>query len=404
MYAVCRLWPIVVTMVTCLAATAQEAVPEGDMAQRLEKLQQQQAELLGRLNDLHKQIEALKEEQRQRDLNASKTPASAKVGFGNLKIDGLLQQWFTFASGGGVNSSASVRRAEIKLSGDIRPDVHWVIVLDPAKPLVLTTTTIAGEQVVTGVKQSSRILKDAFISYTATPALSVDIGQQKFPFSMMGMRPSSQLPTVERPLINLLPYNWGRMGDYRDIGIQVRYATRDAQATLALMNDNGSSMNTVDDDNRLDTMYRIVYKGFPGMHLGIAGTLGNGSTGHAKSPFKRLGLEFGWTGNGHTVEAEYVRATDAPAGAVMRSRGGYVGYLYRLNPQLELAVRYEFWDPDTSMRDNIENDYTFGANWYLKGHYAKIQISLVRKVIGANAPAFLGSSRTLILSNFQTTW
>lgn len=204
--------------------------------------------------------------------------------------------------------------------------------------------------------------------------------------------------------MNTLPGDRGRMGDIRDIGIQIRAKAAKAEGTLAILNDSGSSMNSSNDDNRLDTMYRLVYEGLANTHLGVAGTLLNSSTGRNKTPFKRLGFELAWTPSNHIVEAEYGLALDAPGGSAIRSRGGYICYVHRCNPSLDLVARFDQWIPDTAVSDNIERDYTLGANWYLKQHGAKLQLSLVRKVVGANAPSFLGTSRTLIMTNAQIAY
>lgn len=119
------------------AAIAQDHAPDSATSERLERLQRQQAELLARLEELQKEIVALRDEQNRARASAQGSGALVATGAAKLKLDGLLQQWFTTASGGGVNSGFSMRRAEIKLSGEIRPDVHWFVMVDPAKTLSL---------------------------------------------------------------------------------------------------------------------------------------------------------------------------------------------------------------------------------------------------------------------------
>jgi hypothetical protein len=69
-----------------------------------------------------------------------------------------------------------------------------------------------------------------------------------------------------------------------------------------------------------------------------------------------------------------------------------------------LVGKVDTWDPNLGAPRDREWDYTLGANWYLAGNNAKIQINLVRKDIQSSAPSFLGPARTLYMAGFQTAW
>lgn len=377
---------------------------DGKIAAQIEEMQKEQAEMLRKLKSLEEQLAKLKEQQARREAAAKKAPAPVTAGFGKIQFDGLMQQWLVGADGGGAASTARIRRMELKFAGEVRPNVRWTVMVDPAKSLSVNTTSVNGTTVATGVNQSSNILQDAFITYVAGPHLSVDVGQEKVPISMEGLRSSSQLLTIERSIMNTLPTNSGRMGDIRDTGIQVRGSYPQVEYTVAVMNDTGPRQNDVDNNNRKDAMYRLVYRGLRSAQIGFGGTLLTDSVGASKTPRKRFGADLSFNRGAHTFEFEYGRALDLSAGSSVRAEGANWLYAFRLTPRLQLVGKVDTWDPNLGAPRDREWDYTLGANWYLAGNNAKIQINLVRKDIQSSAPSFLGPARTLYMAGFQTAW
>ncbi|MFN3966742.1 MAG: hypothetical protein ACK4JE_03485, partial [Endomicrobiia bacterium] len=64
--------------------------------------------------------------------NVSAEPVEA--GFGKIKANGLLQFWYQYDNGATPKDTFRLRRAEVKLSGEIKPDVvSWAIMFDPAQ-------------------------------------------------------------------------------------------------------------------------------------------------------------------------------------------------------------------------------------------------------------------------------
>lgn len=384
--------------------SAAQNASSSPIAAQIEAMQKEQAEMLKKLKALEEQLARLKEQQAKQEAATAKAPKPVTAGFGKVKFDGLMQQWLVGASGGGANNTARIRRMELKFSGEALPELRWTVVIDPAKSLSVNSTSVGGTTVATGVNQSSNILQDAFMTYIAGPHFSVDIGQEKIPISLNGLRSSGQLLTVERPIMNVLPMNYGRVGDLRDLGVQLHGTYPQIDYTVAVLNDSGPRQNDVDNNNRKDAMVRLVYKGLPSTQIGFGGTIGTESYGASKVPRKRFGADLSLNRGAHTFEVEYARSLDAPAGVSVRSEGGYALYAYRWTPRLQLLAQVDTWDPDVDLSLDREWDYTLGANWYLAGHNAKIQLNLVRKDIQARAPSFLGLSRTLFMAGFQTAW
>ncbi len=192
------------------------------LEEQVNALQEQQTKLQQQIEALQKQLAQLREQQATKAEAGRKTPAPVTAGFGSIQFDGLMQQWFVGAFGNGGTNTARMRRLELKFSGQVRPDVRWTVMVDPAKTLSVNTTSLGGTVVATGINRSSAILQDAYVSYTLNPQLTINLGQEKVPLSMAALRSSGQLLTVERPLMNVVPAANGRLGDMRDVGVQAK--------------------------------------------------------------------------------------------------------------------------------------------------------------------------------------
>jgi len=390
----------------------------------------------GRLDAMQKDVSQLRERADARDAVVSETQggvqstldaiaeqakrvdkvSSGKVdaGFGRVKVGGLLQLWAGAGNGlfsGGVDSSLRIRRAELKLSGNISPMAYWTVMVDPAKSLSINTTTEGGN--VTGVSLSpaGNILQDFVVGYKLAPTLALELGQQKIPLSMDALTSSSKLLTIERSLMNSLPTNSGRIGDTRDIGAMVRYTSNTVEGQAGVFHDAGSRQNQTDDNNAKEFMYHVQYRGPGPLMLGVYQEISGGVNGRRKTPRKRLGLEAAFEKGRHYLQAEVARAEDnAPA---VRSEGGYAMYAYQFSPSWQAVVRGDFWNPNRDLPGdarNTEKDLTLGLNYYLAGHNAKIQFNYTRKDItgpmntagtGPVALPSMGRDRNQYLLNFQ---
>jgi hypothetical protein len=356
-------------------------------------------------------------------LNASKVDS----GFGSIKIDGLFQNWIQSeknAPNKGVTDGIRLRRAEIKFSGKINPQAYWWAMIDPAKTLALNTTAAGGNITSVSPNNATNILQETVVGFniagkTAVPKLAVEIGQQKVPLSMEGIRSASQLLTVERSIFNTLPANNGRVGDIRDAGVLFRYADKGLgsnypvskiEGQFGIYNDAGNRQNNTDDNNEKEFMYHLTYRGIPHMTLGAYQEISGGVNGALKTQRQRVGFEGAYTLGRHLLEAEVVRARDAvvAGGAVTNTRllstGGYLTYGYSISPAWQVIAKGEYWNPDRDKHGaaySNEADFTLGLNWYMTGHNSKIQFNWVRKNINGPAPAYLGLDRNLFLANFQ---
>ena len=369
-------------------------------------------------------IDAIGEQAARVDkLQASKVDS----GFGSIKVDGLLQAWVQTERSSpnkGLIDGLRLRRAELKLSGKINPQAYWATMFDLAKSPGLNTTAAGGNITSVAPNTTTNILQDFVVGWnlagkTAVPKVAFELGQQKVPLSMEGMKSSSRLITVERAIFNTLPANNGRVGDIRDQGVMIRFADKGLgsnypaskfEGQLAVLNDGGNRQNNTDDNNQKEFMYHLTYRGVQHMTLGAYQEISGGVNGALKTQRQRFGLEGSFTLGRHLLEAEAVRARDAAVagGAVTNPRvlatGGYLMYGYTISPTWQLVARGEYWNPDRDKHGatySNEADLTLGLNWLMTGHNSKIQLNWIRKNVNGPAPGFLGLDRNLFLANFQ---
>lgn len=361
--------------------------------------QQTSTEQLKReIEALRKRLDQLEAKLQRQQVVPAKAPRSVKAGFGDIEVGGLMQTWYTTDSK--ANDSYRLRRMEIKLSGQISPKVSWTSMFDTSKVLTLNTTTAGGAVTSVGVNNPKHILQDMHLDYALSPELRLTIGQFKVPMSREGLRSSSELLTVERCLFNTLPANAGRVSDIRDVGIQLSGKYPAGAFAVGIFDDGGARQNAQDDNAQKTFVGRLVRNvaltGDRSLQLGVYGA--TGKTGAGPAVRDRLGFELGYATGPHRVEAEAAATQDG----TVKGRGGYLLYGYRFNDVWQAVVRYDQWDPDRSMTQDKERDYLIGVNYFLQGKHAKLQLNLVRKDREAASP--FGSSRTLLLTNFQTAW
>ena len=367
------------------------------------------------------------------NINELKTNTNASlakkvdVGVGKLRIGGLFQVWYgtpfgdtfggnngkggNFAAappgrnyGGGVGDTFRLRRGEISLDGEITNKANYHAMFDLAK---------------TGTGNAS-IVQDLWVGYQFARNFRAEFGQQKTQLSEEGTRTSSQLLTVERSIMNGLPTTVGRVGDIRDTGAVIKYRSSMANASIGIWDDNGVTQSAVDTD-RFKLLTLAGY--FTGIRHLTVGAWGGTNLGDFKPETNRdrAGATLIWQSGPHILQAEGAYTLDHAGGTPLFARtiglGGYVLYGHTLSRKWQLVARYDEWDPavhggipvsgtPASIAPTHHNlkEYTFGLNYYIKGHNAKIQANYVIEDTQGNGVPFFGIRRQLLIANFQTAF
>jgi phosphate-selective porin len=322
-----------------------------------------------------------------------------------FKVSGLLQGWFA-AGNNGFRDTFRVRRAELKFTGEITPELKWTVMIDPSKALSMnnTFTTINGTRVLadTSVNQASRILQDAFITYDYSKRIHVSVGQFKLPLSLEGLQSSARLDTVERALFLSDRARGGNYGDVRDVGAMVYGPlTSRVDYQLALFNGGGENQNDVDKNDRKSLSGRLV--GRPsfvsGLQVGFSGVWSASNRANLDRR-DRLGAEMIFIRGPLTLKSEFMTGADSAL-----HRRGYYGHAgYHLTGKFEPVFRFDYWDPNTRLESDAasvtERDYIAGFNYYIRENRAKFQFNYVRKTFADS----IQPARNLLMMNLQTSW
>jgi hypothetical protein len=323
-----------------------------------------------------------------RDRVADPPPVTPPPSTPAVKFGGLIQGWYA-AGDAGFNDTFRIRRAELKVSGELTRKYGWVLMIDPAKSLALSSGT---------VNQSSRLLQDAFITVAVPYGAILQFGQYRVPLSREGLEPAAALDTVERALFLSDRGRGGNYGDIRDIGVSLRgtLAGRyDYQA--GIFNGSGESQNDIDREDRKAVIGRFVARMPGGLSVGASGAWGGTDAGNARRD--RFGGEVLYVRGPLKLAAELMTGSDGD----LDRRGFYLHAGYRFRPRVEGIVRVDGWDPDTTRNIGLatanETDYTIGVN-YSPFSTLRLQANAIHKVFSDDA---LGA-RNLVLVNLQTSW
>jgi phosphate-selective porin len=306
----------------------------------------------------------------------SNSPAeeTVKTGVGSMKISGLFQFWYVNDNAENADDTFLIRRTQLQVSGSINAKFKYLIMVDPAKELK--------ENPDYSVDQKSRMLQDVILTYVVDKNNSVNLGQFKVPLSIEGLSSNANLDLAERALFMSV----GNYGGNRDIGIMAAgtYPTYEYQIGFF----NGEGQNTSDANDGKDVGARLVWKPIPGLHLGMS--VYNGSKGDTEVTQDREGLETKYEWQQYAIKGEYMKGTDGN----IDKKGWYLLASYKLNQKWQGVVRYEKWDPDTSVDNSKdEKDLTLGINYFMDSNHAKLQLNYIKRDIaqGDNSNKIIGA-------------
>jgi hypothetical protein len=380
------------------------------------------------------------------------------VANGRLRIGGVFQTWFGTAFGntlngnnptnysspppgrsfgGGVGDTFRLRRFEFFFTGQLMPElankpggVDYFLLLDTAK--TISNSNSGG---VATAQPNSTFLQDAFIGLQLSKRVRLEAGQQKTDMSEEGSRSSAALLTIERSIMNGLPVTAGRIGYVRDTGAMLRFSNRFGKAMVGVFNGNGDAQTTVDGDRSKFAVFNAYFTGFRHFTLGAWGGNNFGDS-HPAAGRERLGYTFIYQNGPHYFESEGANARDYAAGngkpgQGADSRGAYAMYGYSFARKWQVVGRYDIWDPaylagqfgtpqttlvgfgsPIARTAHDLREYTVGLNYYWYGRKgdgsfdqrAKLQFNFIWEDPEANAVAFFGTRRQILLTNLQAAF
>ena len=273
------------------------------------------------------------------------------IGSRALQISGLIQTEYEGFQQTGVNNTFLLHRARLDVKGDINDNWNYEIY-----------TEFAG---------TTKLL-DAYTSYKIADYLKFTAGQFKIPFSLESLIADSQLDFIDRSqVVNALA---GRAADVignqngRDIGIQVSgsFAKIDGRYlfdyTFGVFNGAGYDVTT-DNNSRKDIDGRFSVH--PLKNLVVSADFYNGvgfyGTPAANQKRNRGGFDARYVTGGLSLTAEYDKGTDG----TIRRDGYYAQAAYFVIPKkLQIAAKYDTYDPNKVVTTDRTKIYTGGVNYY----------------------------------------
>jgi len=297
-----------------------------------------------------------------------------------------LQFWaFGANQSGETQTTARIRRAELKVKGEIIPKLlGFNVMIDPARALdnnKSELTTSDGAKVTANNQGAISILGDFVLTFMSDYA-DVSVGQFKIPVSFEGYNSASKLLFPERAVVSRA------YGDIRDMGIKIdKKLGKHFYYQAAVFN--GEGQNKIDSNKQKDIAGRFEVYPVDGVMVGLAGYAGLNR--RDSNPTKdRLEADFKLDLAHVLLQAEYIHGWDGPTGQTPSARregaGVYAVLGYTFFDKLQPLFRIGYYDPDVSKdlqgkageHTNLPTGdevttYELGLNYYLLADNAKLQ-------------------------------
>lgn len=290
-----------------------------------------------------------------------------------VRISGLTQLRYINAEGPNTPSTLEARRVRLTVAGNATPDVDYRFQVDFAGSRKAVT-----DNTFKTASFGKPILLEANIGYTLPGDHKITIGQQKVPFGLENLASSSNLDLINYAQVTdaLVPSrDLGAQG--YDAGILLTGArplgTNQVEYALGLFNGNGTNLS--DDNEHKDLAARLVWKpNLPGLALGA--DLYQGQAGANKADRNRTGLDATYVRGPWTFRGEWITGKDA----AVDKRGWYATAVRTLKPNLQAALRYDVYDPNTDVEDNASDAITGGLTWLLSPDgLTRVQLNYERR-------------------------
>jgi phosphate-selective porin len=285
------------------------------------------------------------------------------IGSRALQISGLVQTEYEGFQQTGVNNTFLLHRARLDVKGDI--DDKW------------------NYEVYTEFAGTTKLL-DAYTTCKIADFLKFTAGQFKVPYSLESLIADSQLDFIDRSqVVNALS---GRSTDVignqngRDIGIQINgsFVKIDGRYlfdyTLGLFNGAGYDVTT---DNNGHKDFAGRFSVHPITDLKVSADFYNGQ-GNYGTPAKnqkrdRGGFDARYVVGGLGLQAEYDYGTDG----IIKRNGWYGQATYFVIPsRLQLAAKYDTYDPNEIATNVKTNYYTGGVNYFFN-NWARLAVDYI---------------------------
>jgi hypothetical protein len=239
-------------------------------------------------------------------------------------------------------------------------------------------------------KEAAPYILDAFVTYTRFgPKAKISFGQFKQPFGLERNTSCSALHTVSRSMVT------ENLAMDRDMGVLVLgELAGKVNYSVAVMN--GTGLNREDDNKGKDIVGRIAYSPFECITVGTGFRMGNAESsvpGADDDKFTRFGGDFTVNYKDFMLQGEYIYGKDEGSyttgsscnppivthlGTVER-QGFWITALYNTKWNLQPVIKYELYDADMDVEEDIRHIHTYGFNYFIN-EWTRIQVNYQRAI------------------------
>lgn len=334
-------------------------------------------------------------------------PLKLSIGKGGwLQVGALLQGWFDtqwrseLPAGASRNTQATfrIRRAEIKVAGDILRDVaSFLVSFDPASTYKYNQTNYtvtngtgatanapASQTIITYAPPGNTAALKLFWVTLKSPYVDASLGQFKYPFGYEGQSSSAELTFPERG------YSTRYFGDTYDMGIRLEKKFDWLKYQVFLIN--GSGQNQLDTNLQKDLAVRLEFTPFEGLVLGTSGLTSLAQRTTQATTKDRIEVFGRFNKSGVLLQSELLwgeSGTTASGTERTKAAGRYVIGGYTIAGKLQPVVRYGYLNTDKTVTLGQNSSYALfspfgvasdevrsyeaGLNYYLQGNELKLQ-------------------------------
>lgn len=244
-----------------------------------------------------------------------------------------------------------IRQARVTLKGDVFKNINYKLQIET---------------------QATPVLLEARLGLNFSPLARLSFGQFKIPFSIENLVTGSDLDTINRSntVKNLCPgRDNGAQG--RDVGMTLSGKYSALAYTVGVFN--GSGINKLNNDGRLDIAGRLVIAPLPALTFGFSHYNGRyiPEIGMPVMKNARTGVDLSWISDRSSLKGEYIYVTDLQ---VERS-GWYIqGGYYLIPKKLEVIVKQDSFDRNRSIQGDQIDVTTLGINYFFS-KMTKLQLN-----------------------------
>jgi hypothetical protein len=228
---------------------------------------------------------------------------------------------------------------------------------------------------------SSPKLLDAWVEFKCATEFRVRVGQFKHGFGREAYASARtwRFITPSRAVDELGKNHVDGGSSFRDQGIMIHGMLRAAELPIdySLFVMNGNGINAADTNTSKDVVARIAAR-LPSGLLG-GGTFYSGENGDARLSRSGFGFDVGLVSGRVWITCEYLAGTVEQGRGVddLRKAGYYLGATYQAADAVEVAWRYDTWDPDTDQAGDGESRITVGASyWFAEGNRITLNVEM----------------------------